>query len=49
MFLYKQLRTKKGRIKIGQVEYHNLESFFVIYFAYINVSVVHKEFSYLLP
>ena len=47
--LYKHFKTKNVRIKIGYMTYHDLEFFFVIYLAYVNMSVVNKENFDLVP
>ena len=47
--LYKYFRTKNVRIKTGYVAYHDPEFFFVIYLAYLNMSIVNKEIFYLVP
>ena len=41
--LYKHFRTKNVGIKTRYMAYHDLEFFFVIYLAYVNMSVVNKE------
>ena len=41
--LYKHFRTKNVGIKTGYMAYHDPEFFFVIYLAYVNMSVVNKE------
>ena len=41
--LYKHFKTKNVGIKIGYMTYHDPEFFFVIYLAYVNMSVVNKE------
>ena len=48
-FLYKHFRTKNVGIKTGYMTFHDLEFFFVIYLAYVNMSVVNKEIFYLVP
>ena len=47
--LYKHFRTKNVGIKIGYMAYHDPEFFFVIYLAYVNMSVVNKENFDLVP
>ena len=47
--LYKHFRTKNVGIKIGYMAYHHPEFLFVIYLAYVNMSVVNKEIFYLVP
>ena len=46
--LYKNFRTKNVKIKTRYMTYHDLEFFFVIYLAYVNMSVVNKEIFYLV-
>ena len=46
--LYKNFRTKNVKIKTRYMAYHDPEFFFVIYLAYVNMSVVNKEFFYLV-
>ena len=47
--LYKHFRTKNVGIKIGYMADHDPEFFFVIYLAYVNMSVVNKENFDLVP
>ena len=47
--LYKHFRTKNVGIKTGYMAYHDPEFFFVIYLAYVNMSVVNKENFDLVP
>ena len=46
--LYKHFRTKNVGIKTGYMAYHDPEFFFVIYLAYVNMSVVNREIFYLV-
>ena len=48
-FLYKLFKTKKNGIKTGYMAYHDPDFFFVIYLAYVNMSMVNKEIFYLVP
>ena len=41
--LYKHFKTKNVGIKTGYMAYHDPEFFFVIYLAYVNMSVVNRE------
>ena len=47
--LYKHFKTKNVEIKIVYMTYHDPEFFFVIYLAYVNMSVVNREIFYLVP
>ena len=47
--LYKHFRTKNVGIKTGYMAYHDPEFFFVIYLAYVNMSVINREIFYLVP
>ena len=47
--LYKHFKTKNVRIKIGYMAYHDPGFFFVIYLAYVNMSIVNKEIFDLVP
>ena len=47
--LYKHFKTKNVGIKTGYMAYHDPEFFFVIYLAYVNMSVVNREIFYLVP
>ena len=47
--LYKHFRTKNFGIKTGYMAYQDPELFFVLYLAYVNISVVNKEIFYLVP
>ena len=47
--LYKHFRTKNVEIKIGYMAYHDPKFYFVIYLAYVNMSVVNKENFDLVP
>ena len=42
--MYKHFKSKNTRIKIRYVAYHDPNFFFIIYLAYVNMSIVHKEF-----
>ena len=39
--LYKHFRTKNVGIKTGYMAYHDPEFFFVIYLAYVNMSIIN--------
>ena len=41
--LYQQFRTKNNGIKIGYMTYHDLELFFIVYLAYVNMSILDKN------
>ena len=47
--LYKHFRTKNIGIKTGYMAYHDPEFFFIIYLAYVNMSIVNKEIFNLVP
>ena len=47
--LFKHFKTKNTGIKIGYVEYHDPNFFFVINLAYVNMFIVNKEIFYLVP
>ena len=41
--LYEQFRTKKNGIKTGYMAYHDPDLFFVVYLAYVNMSILDKK------
>ena len=47
--LYKNFKTKNVGIKTGYMAYHDPKFFFVIYLAYVNMSLINKEIFYLVP
>ena len=47
--LYKPFKTKNIGIKTKYIAYHDLDFFFVIYFSYVNMSIVNKEIFFLVP
>ena len=47
--LYKHFKTKNVEIKTGYMAYHDPQFFFVIYLAYVNMSIVNKENFDLVP
>ena len=47
--LYKHFRTKNVGIKTRYMAYHDPKFYFVIYLAYVNMSVVNREIFYLVP
>ena len=47
--LYKHFRTKNVVIKTGYMADHDPEFFFIIYLAYVNMSVINREIFYLVP
>ena len=47
--LYKHFITKNVEIKTRYMAYHDPGFFFVIYLAYVNMSIVNKEVFYLVP
>ena len=47
--LYKHFKTKNVGIKTEYMAYHDPEFFFVIYLAYVNMSIVNKEIFDLVP
>ena len=47
--LYKHFRTKNIGIKTGYMACHDPELFFIIYLAYVNMSIVNKENFNLVP
>ena len=47
--MYKHFKSKNTKIKIGYLAYHDPNFFFIIYLAYVNMSIVNKEIFYLVP
>ena len=47
--LYEQFRTKNSGIKIGYMAYHDPDLFFVIYLAYVNMSLLDQKYFELIP
>ena len=41
--LYEQFRTKNDGIKTGYMAYHDPDLFFVVYLAYVNMSILDKK------
>ena len=41
--LYEQFRTKNCGIKTGYMTYHDPDLFFVVYLAYVNMSLLDKK------
>ena len=41
--LYEQFRTKNSGIKTGFMAYHGPDLFFVVYLAYVNMSILDKK------
>ena len=42
--LYEQFRTKNNGIKTGYMAYHDPDLFFVVYLAYVNMSILDKKY-----
>ena len=42
--LFEQFRTKNSGIKIGYMAYHNPDLFFVVYLAYVNMSLLDQKY-----
>ena len=47
--LYQQFRTKNKGIKTGYMTYHDPNLFFVVYIAYVNMSILDKKYFKLIP
>ena len=47
--LYEQFRTKNSGIKTGYMAYHNPDLFFVVYLAYVNMSLLDQKYLELIP
>ena len=47
--LYEQFRTKNSRIKTGYMAYHDPDLFFVVYLAYVNMSLLDQKYLELIP
>ena len=47
--LYEQFRTKNCGIKTGYMAYHNPDLFFVVYLAYVNMSLLDQKYLELIP
>ena len=41
--LYEQFRTKNNGIKTGYMTYHDPDLFFIVYLAYVNMSILDKK------
>ena len=42
--LYEQFRTKNSGIKTGYMAYHDPDLFFVVYLAYVNMSILDQKY-----
>ena len=42
--LYEQFRTKNSGIKIGYMAYHDSDLIFVVYLAYVNMSILNQKY-----
>ena len=49
ILLYQQFRTKNSGIRIGYMAYHDPELFFVVYLAYVNMSILDETYFKLIP
>ena len=47
--LYEQFRTKNSGIKTGYMAYHDLDLFFFVYLAYVNMSLLYQKYFELNP
>ena len=47
--LYEQFRTKNNGIKTGYMAYHDPDLFFVVYLAYVNMSLLDDKYLELIP
>ena len=47
--LYEQFRTKNSGIKTGYMAYHDPDLFFVVYLAYVNMSLLDQKYFELIP
>ena len=47
--LYEQFRTKNSGIKRGYMAYHDPDLFFVVYLAYVNISILYEKYFELIP
>ena len=47
--LYEQFRTKNSEIKTGYMAYHDPDLFFVVYLAYVNMSLLDQKYLELIP
>ena len=47
--LYEQFRTKNSEIKTGFMDYHDSDLFFIIYLAYVNMSLLDQKYLELIP
>ena len=47
--LYQQFRTKNSRIRTRYMAYHDPELFFVVYLAYVNMSILYEKYFELIP
>ena len=47
--LYEQFRTKNIGIKTGYMAYHDPDLFFVVYLAYVNMSLLDQKYLELIP
>ena len=47
--LYEQFRTKNSGIKRGYMPYHDPDLFFVVYLAYVNISILYQKYFELIP
>ena len=47
--LYEQFRTKNSGIKTGYMAYHDPNLFFVVYLAYVNMSLLDPKYVELIP
>ena len=47
--MYEQFRTKNSGIKIGYMAYHDPDLFFVVYLAYVNMSILDQNYFELIP
>ena len=41
--LYQQFKTKNNGIKTGYMVYHDPKLFFIVYLAYVNMSILDKN------
>ena len=47
--LYEQFKTKNSGIKTGYMAYHDPDLFFVVYLAYVNMSILDQKYLELIP
>ena len=47
--LYEQFKTKNSGIKTGYMAYHDPDLFFVVYLAYVNMSLLDQKYFELIP